>query len=537
MRGAKMGSACLDTIQRRWDNTCRVLFKSELGAISQYAEWLKRNNEPIYHRKSSVSGKEVAYAVLDYAEGSRWIGFDEIDFEKKYGPVSINEIKDVESLADAVSERIYYTGSVILGNSGEVEKSSNISDSFYMYETGKYADCKYLAYSTLGRLCEDSFGCNGIGESQFCIKCYETFKDRRCFELWTGQYCSDCYYSHNLSSCQECFFCFNLKNRSHAIGNLELGADKYRSAKEGLLAQIADELKRKKAVPSLVDIVGKAKPEVPASFSGWASVQEPKMEQNRKPIDEAFGKTARLLFGRGLPFGMDECSAWLQKHTRKDEKCRSCASGKPVFRRDYCCYFQLPKERLLTAAEALELGGKLKLAEGEATGLRMDRAHEAIGKIAFFASEYLDGSNANLIECATSSDSSNCYRSSPIVYSKYCGYCFWPRSSQYVFGSSALLDSEFCINCYQSVKLRRCFEMDSCRDCSDCMFCHNCENVHESMFCFNVKNLRYAIGNAEVGKERYLKIKKIMLDKIASGLEKERKLELDIYNLGAKTGK
>lgn len=533
MRGAKM-SVCMDTIQRRWDNACRVLLKSELGDIRSYADWLMRNNERIIHRKSSVSGKEVAYAVLNYAEGSKWISFEEIDFEKKYGALNVNEIKDIDSLVQAVGERIYYAGNVILGNSGEVEKSSNISDSFYMHETGKYADCKYIAYSTLGRLCEDGFGCNGIGESQFCIKCYETFKDHRCFELWTGQYSSDCYYSHNLSSCQDCFFCFNLKNRRHAIGNLDLGPDKYKSVKQGLLQQIVEELKRKKKIDSLVDIVGKATLEIPESFSGWKAVEEPKMEKNKQVVEEAYLKTAKLLIGKELAGGMDAYGEWLKKNTRADEKCFSCASGKPVFRRDYCSYFMLPKDRLLTAAEALELGGKLRLEEKDAGGLKMASAHEKIGRIAFFTSEYLDGSNANIIECATSSDSANCYRSSPIVYSKYAGYSFWPRSSQYVFGCGALLDSEFCINCYQSVKLRRCVECDSCRDCSDAMFCHNCENVHDSMFCFNVKNLRHAIGNVEVGKERYLQVKKLVLDEIGAKLGNEKKLALDIYNVGAR---
>ena len=54
------------------------------------------------------------------------------------------------------------------------------------------------------------------------------------------------------------------------------------------------------------------------------------------------------------------------------------------------------------------------------------------------------------------------------------------------------------------------------------------------MFCFNVKNLHYAIGNAEVGKEKYLQARKLVLGEITEKLGKERKLEMDIYNIGAR---
>jgi len=142
--------------------------------------------------------------------------------------------------------------------------------------------------------------------------------------------------------------------------------------------------------------------------------------------------------------------------------------------------------------------------------------------------------NLNIIECATSGDSAHCYRSTPVVFSKYAGYCFWPRSSEHSFGCSALLSSEFNIRCFNSVKLSRCFECDFCRNCSGLYFSHNCENVHDSMFCFNAKNLKYAIGNCEVGRERFMKVKAALLAEIGARLEKDKKLPWDIYSIGAR---
>ena len=50
------------------------------------------------------------------------------------------------------------------------------------------------------------------------------------------------------------------------------------------------------------------------------------------------------------------------------------------------------------------------------------------------------------------------------------------------------------------------------------------------MFCFNVKNLRYAIGNVEVGKEKLLAAKRTLLDGINRNLEKTGDVGFGIYD-------
>jgi len=525
----KEESICLSTIQRRWDSACQLLFKRKLGPIMDYAPWLCSINDPIKHRKSSISGREISFAIPEYREGSKWAGFSEALAGIKFKPLSINEVKDLESLVEGLSDRFYYAGSSVLGNSGFVEKSSNITDSFYMYETGKLSDCKYVAFATLGRLCEDNFGGNGIGESQFCVRTYETFKDKRCFELWMGQYCSDCFYSHNLNSCQDCFFCFNMKNARHSIGNLALEPSKYRQIRDHLVEQVADGLEKAKRADSLIEIAARY---APGKINAKMPAPGKQEKADRSHIDAAFEKTCLLLFGAGLG-QIDSLSTWLVRHTRGLETRRSALSGNPVHARDYSNYFLLPRERMLTEQEAQQIGPLLRLSSQEAESISMENAGKAISGIAYFTSEYKDGSNSNLIECPTSSDSSNCYRSSPTVYAKYCGYSFWPRSTQYAFGCDSLLDSEFCVNCYHSVKLKRCFEMDYCRDCSDCMFCHNSENMRDSLFCFNAKNMRYAVGNQAVGKAEYERVKSLVMGKLAKSMGSGKDFAMDVYSIGA----
>jgi len=53
------------------------------------------------------------------------------------------------------------------------------------------------------------------------------------------------------------------------------------------------------------------------------------------------------------------------------------------------------------------------------------------------------------------------------------------------------------------------------------------------MFCFNAKNLRYAVGNVEVGRERFMEMKKKLLGEIARELEGKKGLRWGIYNIGA----
>ncbi|MEM4348336.1 MAG: hypothetical protein QXN37_02080 [Candidatus Anstonellaceae archaeon] len=519
-----------DIIEKRWSGTCKVVFGQEIGSIRDYTRWLKEKIEPIVIRTSSISGKKVAYAIPNYSENSKWIGLEEIG-NSKFPPLSINEIKDIESIVSAIKDRIYYTGNIVLGNSGFIYESSSISDSFYMYHTGKFGDSKYLAFCTLGRLCEDCFGCNGIGESHFCIKAYETFRVKRSFEFWMGQNCSDCYYTHNLSGCSDCIFSFNLKNKHFAIGNCTLPKDKYLSIKNSLLEQLRDWLIRKKRAPSLLDLIPLS---IPPKLPRLAAESKNSKVSDLGPIEEGFAKTCQIIFGKRLSGKLDDYADWLSKHVRKHQKLHSAISGEQVCRWDYSNYFMLPQERIVSQGEALALGEILALSKDEIDTISLNNVGGVLGKIAFFSTEYAEGTNINVIDCPTPTQSSNCYRTSPVVYSKYCAYSFWPRSSQYIFGSNAIFDSEFCIHCYHSVKLKRCFEMDSCNSCYNSYFCHNCENVSDSMFCFNAKNLRYAIGNVEVGQEQFLKIKNLLLSKILAELEAKKKFDLNIYNIGQK---
>lgn len=530
MADAPSDSETYCELDKRWRQACGFLFGGEVGALDDYKEWLSRRADPVFSAKSSISGKEVTYALGEYCDGAQWASFDELDFGKKPAPLALDDLKDIDSLFRAASERAIYAGNVVLGNSKFVEKSANVSDSFYVYESSHVGDSKYIAYSSMARLCECVFGTAAPGESQYMVRCNDTYKSRRCFELWMSTGCSDCHYVFALTDCDNCMFCFSLTGARYSIGNVPLGKEKYLSIKQGLLEQMRSELERKKRLPSLPDIAGKCSGAAPRIPSGGKEAADGK---DMAPMEEAFSSTSRIVLGARLS-GLEAHAQWLTAHIARGKRQKSVASGKEIFIGDYAKYSQIPPSRMVTEGEALSLSKPSKTPE-EMEKITLANAHGLIADVAYFHLDYHVFTNKNIIDCMAYAYSRNAFNCFPCVEVKDSAYNLWPRSSEHLFGCGVMFDSQFCIRCYQSVKLSRCFECDSCRDCSDCYFCHNCENVQNGLFCFNVKNLRYAICNSEVPREQFMGAKKRLLEYVSAGIgEKGQGEQLDIFNLGCK---
>ncbi|MFH1785296.1 MAG: hypothetical protein ABH842_02620 [Candidatus Micrarchaeota archaeon] len=524
-----MSSETYNILNQSWKKTTKLLFGEEIGELEEYSKWLSGLIDSNLIRKSTLSGKEVAFSIKEYYPNSKWISFDEVDFNKKFEPLDINEIKDIDSLIQAVSDRAYYCGNTVLGNSSHVERSCNLTDCFYVTDSAQFINSKYLAYCTVGRDSNNCFGVHGPGETEFCIRCTQTFSVKRSFEIWSAQNCSDCYYVSNLTGCSNCLFSFHLKNKRYCIGNLEIDKEKYFSIKKSLCEQMVDELKKNKSLPSLLDIVKKGKLQKP----NLPPLDEEKYSENKEIVENAFTNTSAVIFGKRLK-DIDEYHDWLYRHAHKIEERKSAISGKRLLMLPYVIALEaLPEDIVVTMGEARQIGESVKFNLDEVEKLSLENAHENIGKISYFTVDIREGKVENFIESTVTVGAAHCYKASAVVRSKYCACGMWPKDSNNCFGFDTIFDSNFCINCYHSQKLSRCFEMDNCRDCSDSLFCHNCESLSNCLFCFNLKNKRYAIGNVEVGKERYLKIKKMVLDEINQKLENNKSLKWSVFTLSS----
>ena len=516
---------------RKWRTASKLIFGKDLGELDGWKEWLSELKGKSTVERSSVSGKMVVYSVPHYSKKAKWVGFDEVDFEKKYPPLSINALKDIDSIVEAVSDRLYFCGNVILGNSKFVEQSSNMVDTFYAYNCEQVAYLKYTAYCTEGTYSESLFGCHGFGYTSFSILSAGIYKSARCFGVSRTDASSDCYYSHGLYSCQDCMFCFNVKGKRNMIGNLQLSQQEYAKTKAKLLAEMLQELAKKKRLPTLIEIAESEKPDysgMRASARGMGAPPAP--ETSKQAIEKAFSDTSGVVFGQKLS-GIDRYCDWLKLRTRATEPAISCASGRPLVVSDYNIFMKFPRDRLLSIEEADFLGGRLAIGEAEAKGITLGNAAKTISEVAYFSADWPVGKVINAIDSPIAIDSSDCYKNILAIESKHCACSYIPRNSERIYGSFYPRLSSFCIKCYNSAKLSRCFEVDSSRDCSDCYFCHNCENMHDSMFCFNVKNMKNAIGNVALARKEYLEIKKRVLSGLQSELARDGKISLSIYNM------
>ncbi len=523
-------SETTDALNAHFGNCCRVLFREDVGPVSKFDSYLCGLIDANRSEKSVVSGKGVELGVKEYSRNSRFVSFDEVDFGKGYPAIPLDSVDSLESLVSLFSSRLAYCGNVVLGNSRFVEKSTNISDCFYVYGSSLYGDSKYLYNCSVGRESSDLFGVHAPGESRMCMRCTQTYKTVRCFEVWACQNCMDCYYSFSLQNCNDCMFCFNLKNRKNCVGNVQLSPDKYREVKARLLSGMASGLRNDGKLPSLMEIIFKCKKASPKA----PPRDEPDFSGGKEAVEKAFSDTAKIVLGVELE-GIDKYKEWLLAHTHTMGEVKSAASGRRILFIPYV--ISLPPidlGRIVTFAEARWLGENTSIGIEAAESLSLENVHEVLGEIAFYPVEIYEGKNSNLTECSLTIDCSYCYLSSAQVYSKYCSCGMWPRSSEHVFGFDTLWDCSFCIKCYHGVKLKRCFEVDQSSGSSDCYFCHNVENCHDCILCFNVKNLKYAIGNSVYPREEYMRMKKLVLSELAERIKKDGGFPLSVYDVASR---
>ncbi|MEM4329646.1 MAG: hypothetical protein QXY64_00600, partial [Candidatus Bilamarchaeaceae archaeon] len=193
-------------LNSKWLSTTKIIFKDEIGELSDYAQWLKEYLPNLGKRKSYVSGKEVTLVRDYYPSRALFISADEIkDIEMK--PLTINEIKDIDSIINAVSEKWMYAGNKILGNSNFIESSDLIIDSQYVIDSADISESTYVFGSSLIRKgSKYIFGSHFGGNGEFIVRTGAFFNVKRVFESFIITDSSDIYFSHLCEGCNELLF-------------------------------------------------------------------------------------------------------------------------------------------------------------------------------------------------------------------------------------------------------------------------------------------------------------------------------------------
>lgn len=510
------------TLDHGFRTTCKIVLGKEIGGLGEWGGWLSEYSKQPIVRKSALSGKPVYLESRHYPKNGRFLHFNEVDFNRRFEPLSINEIKDIDSIAGALGERIAYTGSVILGNSKEVEESTNITDSFYIYKSNSIWKCKHLAHSSYSKECSFLFGTHDTVGSEYMIRttCAGGVRgNKRCFESHMISGSSDIHYSVYLDGCSDCMFSFYQKGRRNLIGNTALPKEKYLVLKKALLEQMVSELEAKHKTMCFLDLFECSKEE---------SADDAFAKFDTGEINVSFNETTKILLGKELG-DVDEYGGWLTGGLDfYDLKfVKSAVSGKPVPSAKE--YYGFTRGMRHVTLEELEEASRKGVSIDDKDDLYafMDKVRNQIGYCQIF-NQNCDKVD-NLLLCVKSHNSRKCAMP---VFSKNIAYCFWPRESENAFGSSVIFNSSFVVRGIRSSNIARAFEVESCSNSSDLYFSHNVENGRDCMFCFNSKNIFRAIGNAEYSPQDYQKIKRSLLEQVSGDLMKTRSLKWNIYGIG-----
>ncbi|MEM2137458.1 MAG: hypothetical protein QW568_00020 [Candidatus Anstonellaceae archaeon] len=248
-------------------------------------------------------------------------------------------------------------------------------------------------------------------------------------------------------------------------------------------------------------------------------------------VDEAFALTTKLLFGKPLS-PLARYSEWMKSRVSGGKSTKSVLGDGTAFIPEYGFFRKIP-EHLVVSFENLQTAAERKIesVEGDETIASIAKKMKSF---AFFVPTFAEGRNLNVENTAVYIDCLNIRDSFDPFTSKNCAHDFSIMDSEALFGCHRVIKSSFSIHCYNCVAVQRCLEMDFAKSCTDSLFCHNVENLDNCMFCFNTKSKRYAIGNIEVGKERYLQMKQQIVGEMVRQLETNGKLDFDIYDILAK---
>jgi hypothetical protein len=516
-------------LQKDWDSTCRVLFGREIGPLKEYEKWLAEYMPPFATRKSAVSGKEVMLASDRYPAHARFVSADEVPQNNDYS-LSINDMKDLDTLLPALAEKCEYAGNRLLGNTAFAESSDIITDSQFVSASNRIQSCSHVHSCYLIRKgCKYAFGCGWHGECEFTMRVLGCYLMKRCFECSGCETSSDLYFCHTCIGSHDIMFSFGQRNKGYVIGNKPLPKDKYVSIKAKLVSEIAERLERDKKFLSHLSIVPNTLPRLPKIFPN-----EPEDESKPEVIRKGFASTYQLLLKRLPKNRMEDYADWLEEGGIRVEVIKSPYGTKIPFAANYNMYEKMPKKRVVSLAELFELG-KHPMPESCLGGL--DKAIAALKDSFFFTSEFVRGNSRNINFTPAAYHAMNTFRGFDSTAADNTAYATLALNAKYTYGGNWTLESSFCIKCYNSNFLTRCFECDFCTKCSDCYFCHNCEGLTDCMFCFNMRGGRYRIGNTQLTREEYLAARDALLAKMADELDRTSRLRMSIYNIGASHAK
>jgi len=252
-----MSDETLAALDRHWESACKLIFGSPIGRLLDFEDYLYSDVVRPTIRKNG--GGEVM-ALPEIPQSARVEDYASL---MKEGPakaprVSINDAKDIDSLARALGEIAVFAGNIVQGQCSNVEKSNRVLDSHYIYKCHNVIYSKYAAFARRVKYSDSVFGIDSTSKIRFSLKSYDVYDSSMLFECLRVYTSSNCHYCANMDNATDCLFSFNQRSARRRIGNLELPAGKFSALKAKLLEEMQEELSSKKKAVSILEIIGGA---------------------------------------------------------------------------------------------------------------------------------------------------------------------------------------------------------------------------------------------------------------------------------------
>ena len=243
-------------LEKHWASTCQLIFGGEVGKLEDFVALMSRDIALPTYRKSSLSGKEVAAAQAIPA-GARVAAYEELLVQSKSNArLSINDIKDMDSLVRAMGEDAVYAGNIMQGECSGAYLSNRVLSSHFIYRSHDVIHSKYVAYSHALKYCESCFFNDSMAKDRFSARCFDIYESNSMFECVRVYTSARCYFCADMDDCSDCLFSFNLRSKRRCIGNLALPLEKFSGLKEKLVGEMREALGARKGTPSILDIIG-----------------------------------------------------------------------------------------------------------------------------------------------------------------------------------------------------------------------------------------------------------------------------------------
>ena len=204
-----------------------------------------RNEKNIYKRKCDATGKDIISLFSpdapcpvyesDYWYSDRWDAKQygrEYDFSRSFFEHWYELKKIVPMPGKAISW--------IMENAEYSDNISNLKNCYLVFNAWECEDCLYSV---------------DLWECSDCMDCLNGSHFENCYEVLNGNYCYNVYHSfdvkecHNsfflfdCEGCQDCYGCYNQKNKKYSLFNIEYSEELYRAKIFELWQQSLDEQK------------------------------------------------------------------------------------------------------------------------------------------------------------------------------------------------------------------------------------------------------------------------------------------------------